>query len=346
MSTPVSANSSKSGKRELRRSPLGPDSLLWKWGSDQRIQLLRGYTGVMQNMHPAIGQSLLDHSKFFDEPFARLERSTPQIIMSIYDDGDLGKQIRDYHTTIKGTLRNGERYHSMNPETFWWAHATFVYRVIYAQELFGTPFTHEEKDQIVREGATWWDHYGMSERPVIDNYDDLVAYMDEMADTVLERNETVDFALRTARDEMITPPEGVSPKVWKIIWKPIMRSVIWLTYGTIPAKERAILELDWSAKDQKRFDRIAKLVKKVFDVLPEDKRYMEPGRSQMIKHGMISGEYKEPKNIRPYQGNGDEDPEAELKAADGITVSARKQRSTLDDDADAVAARRAAGCPF
>ena len=44
----------------------------------------------------------------------------------------------------------------------------------------------------------------------------------------------------------------------------------------------------------------------------------------MIKHGMISGEFKEPKNIRPYQGNGDEDPEAELKAADGITVSARK----------------------
>ena len=87
-------------------------------------------------------------------------------------------------------------------------------------------------------------------------------------------------------------------------------------------------------------------MKKVFDILPEDKRYMEPGRSQMIKHGMISGEYKEPKNIRPYQGNGDEDPEAELKAADGITVSARKQRSTLDDDADAVAARRAAGCPF
>ena len=46
-------------KRELKRAPLGPDSLLWKWGADNRIQLLRGYTGVLQNMHPAIGQSLL-----------------------------------------------------------------------------------------------------------------------------------------------------------------------------------------------------------------------------------------------------------------------------------------------
>lgn len=81
-------------KRKLRRAPLGPDSLLWKWGSDNRLQLLRGYTGILQNMHPAIGQSLLDHSKFFDEPFARLQRSTPQIIQSIYDDGDLAERIR------------------------------------------------------------------------------------------------------------------------------------------------------------------------------------------------------------------------------------------------------------
>ena len=313
--------STQDKKRELRRDPLGPDSLLWKWGADNRIQLLRGYTGVMQNMHPAIGQSLLDHSKFFEEPFARLERSTPQIIMSIFDDDDLGTQIRDYHTTIKGTLRNGERYHSLTPDIYWWAHATFVYRVILAQELFGTPFTAEEKDQIVREGVTWWDKYGMSERPVIDNFDELMKYFDEMADTVLERNETVDFALRTARDEPVKAPPGVPEAVWKVIWKPLMRSVIWLTYGTLAEREREILDLEWSQKDQRRFDRIRSLVRKVFDRLPEDKRYMEPGRSMMIKHGMIEGEYKEPKKIRPYGAHGTEDD-------------------------DLASQHRAAGCPF
>lgn len=315
-------------KRELRRDPLGPDSLLWKWGSDARLQLLRGYTGVLQNMHPAIGQSLLDHSKFFEEPFARLERSTPQIIQSIYDlDGNLGKQIRDYHVDIKGTLRNGERYHSLNPETYWWAHATFVYRVILAQELFGTPFTHAEKDQLVREGVTWWDMYGLSERPAIDNYNDLVAYMDKMEDTVLERNETVDFALRTARVEPVKAPDGVPEAVWKVIWKPLMNSVIWLTIGTLNDKEREILELEWSKRDQRRFDRVAALVRGIFKILPEDKRYMEPGRSLMIKNGMIKGKYKEPKKIAPY-----------------------KPKSSLADDTtngdDPAADRRAAGCPF
>lgn len=295
----------KTGARNLKRAPLGPDSLMWQRGSDKRLQLLRGYTGVLQNMHPAIGQSLLDHSKFFEEPFARLERSTPQIIMSIYDkNGDLGKQIRDYHVDIKGKLRDGERYHSLNPETYWWAHATFVYRVILAQELFGTPFTHEEKDQIVREGVTWWDMYGLSERPVIDNYDDLIAYIDEMEDTVLERNETVDFALRTARVEPVKAPDGVPEAVWKVIWKPAMNSLIWLTIGTLNDKEREILDLQWTKKDQRRFNRIANVIRKVFTILPEDKRYMEPGRSLMIKNGVIRGKYKEPKKIEPYKPSG------------------------------------------
>lgn len=304
--------------RELKRAPLGPDSLLWKWGSDNRIQLLRGYTGVLQNMHPAIGQSLLDHSKFFEEPFSRLERSTPQIIYSIYDDGTRAKQVRDYHHGIKGTLRDGTRYHSLNPDVYWWAHATFVWRVIWAQELFGTPFTREEKEQIIQEGVTWWDMYGMSERPVIDNLDGYIEYFKKMEDTVLERNETVDFALRTARVEPVTPPDGVSQAVWNVIWKPIMRSMIWMTYGTLNDKQREILDLEWTTKDQKRFDRIAKFVRKVFDKLPEDKRYMEPGRSMMVKNGMIEGEYKEPKLAAPYSHG-----EESADNADGESKDAR-----------------------
>lgn len=163
---------------------------------------------------------------------------------------------------------------------------------------------------------TWWDMYGMSERPVIDNLDGYIEYFKKMEDTVLERNETVDFALRTARVEPVTPPDGVSQAVWNVIWKPIMRSMIWMTYGTLNDKQREILDLEWTTKDQKRFDRIAKFVRKVFDKLPEDKRYMEPGRSMMIKNGMIEGEYKEPKLAAPY-GHGEESADnADGKAKD------------------------------
>ena len=331
-------DSGNRGKRELKRAPLGPDSLLWQWGADNRIHLLRGYTGVLQNMHPAIGQSLLDHSKFFEEPFSRLERSTPQIIYSIYDDGTRAKQVRDYHHGIKGTLRDGTRYHSLNPDVYWWAHATFVWRVIWAQELFGTPFTREEKEQIIQEGVTWWDMYGMSERPVIDTLEGYEQYFKEMEDNVLERNETVDFALRTARVEPVKAPDGVPEAVWKVIWKPIMNSLIWLTYGTLNDRQREILELEWTEKDQKRFDRIADAVRKLFDILPEDKRYMEPGRSMMIKAGMIDGEYKEPKLAAPY-GHGEEPP----AEAEEDTETKKSKASKASSEALGIGTKAAIG---
>lgn len=333
------------GRVQLRRDPLGVDSLLWKYGSDMRIQLLRGYTGILQNMHPAIGQSLLDHSKFFEEPFARLQRSTPQIIESIYvdDEDPLPHRIRDYHLNIKGTLRDGSHYHSLNPETFWWAHATFVYRVIRTQDLFGTPFTAEERDQLCREGMTWWDKYGVSDRPAIDNYEGLIGYIDEMTETILERNDTVDFALRTARVEKQKRPDGVPPALWNIIWKPIMRSMIWLTVGTLEDSQRRILQVDWSKKDQKRLDRISTFIRKVYPKLPLKLQFMSPGREFMAYHGMFGAEEQE----AAHRG-WDERESTASRSTIGKEAGKNQHEDAKGDSKEkmSVEARRAAGCPF
>ena len=120
-----------------------------------------------------------------------------------------------------------------------------------------------------------------------------------------------------------------------MIWKPLMNSVIWMTYGTLSDKQREILDLPWTPKDQRRFDRIAKAVKKLFDVLPEDKRYMEPGRSMMIKNGMIDGKYKEPKLADAYNGRGESEADTD--------TAATAQAGPKDGGAEE---RRADGCPF
>lgn len=279
-------------KDELNRAPLGPDSLLWRLGSDMRIQLCRTNSGLLQNMYPAIGQSLLDHSKFFEEPFARLQRSTPQVIESIYSgsEDNLPERIRNYHVDISGKLKDGQRYHALNPDTYWWAHATFVYRVILVQDLFGTPLTEAERDQVVREGVTWWEKYGVSNRPVIDSYKDLMAYFDDVAENTLERNATVDYVVRTARNEPVKAPDSVPPFVWKLIWKPLQRSMVWLALGTLEPRFREILEVSWTEKDQKRFSRIQKFVRKVYPHLPLKLRYMEPGFSKMKEANMFDAQ--------------------------------------------------------
>ena len=111
------------------RLALGPDSLLWRYAGDTRIAFLGSSIGLLKLMHPAIGQGVLDHSNFFEDPSDRVFRSLPRILGAVYDANPdaTGKQVRDFHKNIKGDLANGEAYHALDPSTYWWAHATFQY---------------------------------------------------------------------------------------------------------------------------------------------------------------------------------------------------------------------------
>ena len=73
----------------------------------------------------------MDHSVFFSDTAARLKRSLPPIFMTVYgaNDDHPGRRVRDFHHEIKGQMPDGQRYHALDPETYYWAHATFVEQV-------------------------------------------------------------------------------------------------------------------------------------------------------------------------------------------------------------------------
>ena len=119
--------------------PLGPQSLVWRYFGDNRMFLIGPRPAVLQNMLAELGQGVLDHSVFFDDTAARVKRSLPPIFMTVYgsDDDNPGQQVRDFHTEIKGTMpRRRARYHALDPETYFWAHATFVDQVLYFADTF------------------------------------------------------------------------------------------------------------------------------------------------------------------------------------------------------------------
>src|SRR5690348_1308016 len=83
--------------------PLGPDSLVWRYFADNRMALLGPRAAVLQNMLPSLGQGVEDHSVWFAETLARLQRSIPPIFNTVYgaEDGNAGVQVRDFHKDIK-----------------------------------------------------------------------------------------------------------------------------------------------------------------------------------------------------------------------------------------------------
>ncbi|OWY58568.1 hypothetical protein B7486_79270, partial [cyanobacterium TDX16] len=156
--------------------------------------------GIMQLMLPGLGAGVTDHSNFFDDPYDRIFRSIPYIWGSIFSEGEdaeqRGHQIRDFHPDIKGTDDQGRRYHALDPEIFWWAHATFTWEFFRAQELyFPGRLSRAEQEQLYGETVTWFRRYGVSDRAVPPTVDAFWLRFDEICEHELERTPAVSWVL-------------------------------------------------------------------------------------------------------------------------------------------------------
>jgi uncharacterized protein (DUF2236 family) len=160
----------------------------------------------------------------------------------------------------------------LSPEVFWWTHVTFVESIIAINEVFGTPLTEADKDQLVREGVTWWQRYGLSMRPVVGSWAEFEAYFERMLAEELENNATTRWAM-TAVDQAIPAPPRVPGPVWNVIRRPTMRFNVWLGAGLLPPRAREILDLRWTARDQRMLDMIAFGVRHLWPLLPARVRY-------------------------------------------------------------------------
>jgi uncharacterized protein (DUF2236 family) len=152
--------------------------------------------GLLQLMHPAIRAAVDQHSAFTDQPFQRVIRSIPQIWSTLLTPNgtERARSIRDLHAGIGGRLPDGNRYHALDPATFWWAHASFTWGVFRSVELFHwRQLTRGEQERLYADTVVWYRRYGVSERVVPATYADFLAEFDRVCDEVLD----VPPALRT-----------------------------------------------------------------------------------------------------------------------------------------------------
>ncbi|MDL9938024.1 oxygenase MpaB family protein [Gordonia sp. ABSL1-1] len=263
----------------LTHPPLGPDSLTWNFFGDWRGMMSGLWSGSMQNMHPKLGAAVWDHSDFFGERWQRLFRSLYPIMGTVFDGTDAtGHEVRDYHLTVKGTMADGSRYHALDPDVFYWAHATFWYGAVRSAEIFGPPITEADKRRLFAESQTWYAMYGISMRPCPDTYEDFLEYWDHMCRNVLRDHESVRVVLDLGQ---LPPPPGLTwiPRgLWQRLSAPGTRFMMWVTTGLYDEPVREMMGLRWSDRDQRWFVRFGKLVQFVMNVTP--KRYRWHPRSR------------------------------------------------------------------
>ena len=198
---------SLNGTQPRAAAPLGPDSLTWRYLGDSRNALLAARAGILQAMHPAINAGLQAHSDFFVNPWNRIIRSAGPILGVVYDEDSqtTGHTVRDFHRPIKGHAPDGSRYAALDPETYFWAHATFFEAQIATQELFGTPLSDTAKVQLYAESITWYERYGVSMRPVPSDYAAFEEYWRQMLDHVLEPTSIARASIRKPKRRLPAP---------------------------------------------------------------------------------------------------------------------------------------------
>ncbi|MGO4258520.1 oxygenase MpaB family protein [Marmoricola sp. RAF53] len=257
--------------------PLGPDSLTWQLFADHRMALLGPRAAVLQNMLPALGQGVEDHSVWFAETLARLRRSIPPIFNTVYgaDGVAAGHEVRDFHRHIKGTLPSGERYSALNPDTYYWAHATFVEHLVVATETFIRPLSPAEKDQIIGEHRTWFERYGVSARQVPGTWAEFDAYWQHALDERLVAHRTARYGVGYATKGWPRPKQ-VHPLVWSVVSRPLDAVSSFVTVGGMPERGRELLGLPWDEARERRYQRFAAVCRAL------DPAYAKlPGRLRM-----------------------------------------------------------------
>jgi uncharacterized protein (DUF2236 family) len=263
--------------------PLGPRSLVWRYFGDNRMFLIGPRPAVLQNMLAELGQGVLDHSVFFDDTAARVKRSLPPIFNTVYgsDTDHPGQQVRDFHHQIKGDMpgRTGKagRYHALDPDTYFWAHATFVEQVLYFADTFVKRLTGAEKEQVYLESKTWYRRYGVSDRPMPADYAAFERYWDRMLDEIVVAHPTAKYGVGYVT-KGFPCPKAVPPAVWRLVAPAFNPVAAFLTTGGLPPRARTLLGLPWSDRQERVYQRFAKLCRSrpvnwLWDHLPMRLRY-------------------------------------------------------------------------
>jgi uncharacterized protein (DUF2236 family) len=271
--------------------PFGPGDLLYETYGDRRGFLVAPAVGLMQLMYPDLGRGVEQHSAFYDEPLERLFRSVPQIQGTIFDGpraGETAGRVREFHREIKGTMADGRRYHALDPDTYWWAHATFIDTVFRVTDLFwARPLTPVQKQAVYAEGVEWWKMYGLSMRPVPPTYADFQRYWQHMLDDVLEATPAAqalaDFFQRPHR----MPQPWLPDPLWKAVGPIGGLGFRELLVGAVPPEVRERYGMRWTRRNQAAFDAFRRAVAWSWPAVPYRFRIMPRARAAHRTQGRL-----------------------------------------------------------
>ncbi|HVZ31734.1 MAG TPA: oxygenase MpaB family protein, partial [Polyangiaceae bacterium] len=163
---------------------------------------------------------------------------------------------------------------ALQPEAFFWGHATIFDNVVQTADLFAHPLTLEEKRRFYDESRCWYRLYGVNDRAMPKDWESFNAYFDDVCARVLEPTPAARHLLDRihGRVPTILPwiprvvSRGITPPAFKLLW--------FITLGTLPDAVRRSLGYSWDPDDDEALERIKRFVRRAWPRLPRRIRYL------------------------------------------------------------------------
>jgi uncharacterized protein (DUF2236 family) len=258
-----------------------PGTITWRRAGDARVLIAAGYALLLQVAHPTVGAGVSEHSQFQRDPWGRLLRTLDYTCTIVYGGpqaaGEMGRRMRSFHTEIKGTRPDGQRYHALEPVAYAWVHATLAEAIVAAHARFGRPLTDAQREQLWTEWRALGRLLGIRERDLPVDWRGFREYVGEMVERELEHTPAVDEVLAA----LARPAPPALSALYRPLW-PLARLQLGhllrvATVGLLGPALRDRFGLSWTRADELELRAIGSALRGATPLMPGSLRNTGPG---------------------------------------------------------------------
>ncbi len=234
-------------------------SVIRKVNNEPAIMFGAGRALMLQLAHPAVAQGVQDHSEFKKNPFKRLQGTLEATYAVVFGSAELargvGRRIQWIHEFVVGP-----GYTANDPSNLLWVHATLCDIALRCYEELVEELSPAEAETYYQEMKQVALVFGVGLEHQPDTLADFRAYWESAVAAIEVTPVGKDLA------GFILDPQ--LPLGLHVPFKPLLRIQRLFTLGSLPPAVRDQLDATWGEREQARYERAQRAVRRTFRLLP------------------------------------------------------------------------------
>ena len=248
-------------------------SIAWRVNAERLTLLGWSRAILLQLAQPLVAAGVAEHGTFRRTPVApitRLHHTVRAMLSLVFGDAAARERtldtIRAIHRRVHGVLSQpvgtfpaGTWYSAEDPALVLWVHATLLESMLLAYDRLVCPLSTAERDAYCEETAVIAVALGALDNEVPRTWEALGRYMQTMIDS---GTIAVGAEARTLAQHVL------APKIFIVVW-PAARLNRLVTIGFLPPALRKQYGFSWSARDERRLQRVLAIIRSARRGVPD-----------------------------------------------------------------------------